>query len=335
MLIAPIFIPHEGCPYRCVFCNQTEITGTHRQADRDRVEKTLHTYLRSQPQGKLPAIREAAFYGGSFTGLSIERQEYLLSLIQPWIDSGEIDSIRVSTHPLFVDAERMDLLKKYRVRTVELGVQSTDPEVLKLSGREYSLEALQSAVGRIRSVGMRLGLQLMLGLPGDTAERFQKSVDDVIGLQPDLVRIYPAVVIKHTPLYEMYLQKKYVPWEMEPTIECLKNAVVRFNQEGIPVARLGLHPDPSFLQNYVAGPHHPALRHLVDSRICLEQMINGMMALEQLPERVVFKVPPRRVSTYTGNKRENIYKLKNLFELDEVRVLAEEGLEAMDLVVVR
>lgn len=334
MLIAPIFIPHEGCPYRCVFCDQKEITGTHRHADRERVEKTLHTYLRSQPKDKLPAIREAAFYGGSFTGLPLERQEYLLSLVQPWIDSGEIHAIRVSTHPLFVDRERMSLLKKYRVKTVELGIQSSDPEVLKLSGRECSLNELHGAVGLIRSKDFRLGLQLMPGLPGDTESTFQKSVDDIIDLRPDLVRLYPAIVIKHTPLHEMFLQNKFIPWGMEQTIEALKTAVIKFNRHGIPVARMGLHPDPSFLQSMVAGPHHPAMRYLVDSRICLEQMISGIRAMKSLPERVVFKVPPRRVSTYTGNKRENIHKIKDLFKLEEVRVQAEEGLEAMKLVAV-
>jgi histone acetyltransferase (RNA polymerase elongator complex component) len=229
MLIAPIFIPHEGCPYRCVFCDQKEITGTHRKADRDRVEETLHTYLRSQPADKLPAIREAAFYGGSFTGLPLERQEYLLSLVQPWIDSGAIQAIRVSTHPLFIDSERMRLLKKYRVKTVELGIQSTDPEVLKLSGRECSLNELFGAVDCIRSEDMCLGLQLMPGLPGDTVNTFQKSVDDVIDLRPDLVRLYPALVIKHTLLHEMYLQNRFAPWGMDQSIDTLLTAVVYFN----------------------------------------------------------------------------------------------------------
>ena len=332
MLIAAIFIPHEGCPYRCVFCNQKDITGTYRQADHERVEQTLHTYLRSRPTDTLPVKREAAFYGGSFTGLRMDRQEYLLSLIQPWIDSGEVQSIRVSTHPLFIDGERLALLKRYRVETVELGIQSTDPDVLRLSGRECSLNDLHTAVDLIRSNGFRLGLQLMPGLPGDNDGIFQRSVDDVIRLQPEFVRLYPTVVIKHTPLYEMYCRNEYAPWGMEQTIESLKTAVLKFNRAGIHVARLGLHPDPAFLQNFVAGPYHPAMRYLVDSRICLEEMISGVDALERLPAKVVFKVPPRRVSTYTGDKRENIYKLKKLFKFEEVSVQAETGLDAIQLV---
>jgi histone acetyltransferase (RNA polymerase elongator complex component) len=327
-LIAAIFIPHEGCPYRCVFCNQKDITGVLGKTDRDRVEQTLKTYLRSG--AALPLHREAAFYGGSFTGLPLPRQESLLSLIQPWIDSGEIHAIRVSTHPLFIDSERLALLKKYKVATVEMGIQSTDANVLKLSGRECPLSAMKNAVELIRANGFRLGLQLMSGLPGDNDLTFQKSVDDVIRWRPQFVRLYPTLVIRHTPLHEMYLDKRFVPWSLEQTIESLKTAVLKFTQAGIPVTRLGLHPEPSLLENFVAGPYHPALRYLVDSRICLDRMIAGIKALAPLPKTVVFSVPSKYISTYTGNKRENIHKLKDLFHLDEVRV--QEGLARAQIV---
>lgn len=332
MMIAPIFIPHEGCPYRCVFCNQKDITGTHNRADSDRVEQTLSTYLRSKPLNSLPEHREVAFYGGSFTGLPLTRQEFLLSLIQPWLDSGEIHAIRISTHPLFIDSERLALLKKYRVNTVEMGIQSTDPNVLKLSGRECSLATIQDAVARIREHGFRMGLQLMPGLPGDDDITFQKSVEDVIQLKPDFVRLYPTVVIQHTPLYQMYLQNRFVPWDLEQTLESLKLAVLKLKRTNIPVTRMGLHPDPSFMENYVAGPYHPAIHYLVDSRVCLDQMIGKMKSMEQLSRSVVFKVPARQISTYIGNKRENIYQLKRLFCLDNVRVQGEEGRERMELV---
>lgn len=328
-LIAAIFIPHEGCPYRCVFCSQKDITGAQGQADRNRVEHTLKTYLNSK--NSLPARREAAFYGGSFTGLPLHRQEYLLSVVQPWIDSGEIHAIRVSTHPLFVDKERMNLLRRYRVETVELGIQSTDANVLNLSGRECSLTAMENAVDLVRANGFQLGLQLMSGLPGDNEFSFQKSVDDVIRWHPDFVRLYPTVVIRHTPLYRMYRENKFIPWSLDQTIESLKTAVLKFNRAGIPVSRLGLHPDPSLLENLVAGPYHPAMRYLVDSRIRLDQMIAVLKGLDFLPKTVVFDVPSRDVSTYTGNRRENIYKLKSLFRLDEVKVRGGEGLEKMKI----
>ena len=165
-MIVPVFIPHLGCPYRCVFCNQTDITGNQAKADEKKLEEALATYLGDVPLDQLPPNREVAFYGGSFTGLPMERQESLLRKVQPWLRQGSVNAIRLSTHPLFIDEDRLALLKKYGVDTIELGIQSTDRNVLELSGRPCTLETVKSAVDLIKKNGFRLGLQLMSGLAG-------------------------------------------------------------------------------------------------------------------------------------------------------------------------
>jgi len=319
-LIVPIFIPHEGCPYRCVFCNQTEISGQDKKADRDKVLKPLKTYLKSRPLEDLPGHREAAFYGGTFTGLPIERQKFFLSILQPWLQEGLIHAIRVSTHSLFIDSERLELLKNNGVKTVELGVQSTDLEVLKLAGRETSIELLSKKANMIRDYNLQLGLQLMPGLPGDTVQKFIKSVDDVVDMRPSFVRLYPALVIRNTALHDIYKKGQYRPWGLENTLEALTIAVKKFSKAKIPVIRIGLHPEPSLLEGYVDGPIHPSMRYLVDCQISLERMVGILNNLEKLPEKILFKVPSRQVSTYTGHKRENISKIKDLFSLEEVTI---------------
>ncbi|MGV7221324.1 MAG: elongator complex protein 3 [Nitrospinales bacterium] len=317
-LIVPIFIPHQGCPYRCVFCNQTEISGQDKREDRDKVLKPLQSYIKSLPLEELPEYREAAFYGGTFTGLPIERQKYLLSLLQPWLQDGMIHAIRVSTHSLFIDLERLELLKVNGVKTVELGVQSTDAEVLKLSGRETSTDLLSNSARMIRENGFKLGLQLMPGLPGDSVTKFIKSVDDVLEMRPDFVRLYPALVIRNTALHDMYNNGDYRPWDLEKTLEALAIAVKKFSRAGVPVIRIGLHPEPSLLEGYVDGPIHPSIRYLVDCKISLEKMIEILNKHENLPNKVLFKVPSKKISTYTGHKKENIIRLKDQFSLDEV-----------------
>ena len=319
-LIVPIFIPHQGCPYRCVFCNQTEISGQDKKADREKVLKPLQTYLKTLPLDELPEYREAAFYGGTFTGLPIERQKFLLSLLHPWIKDELIHAIRVSTHSLFIDSERLELLRENHVKTVELGVQSTDPEVLKLAGRDTPNNLLSKSAAMIRKNNFKLGLQLMPGLPGDTVQKFLKSVDDVIEMRPDFVRLYPALVIRNTALHDMYMKGAYRPWSIEKTIEALVAAVKKFSQAEIPVIRIGLHPEPSLLEGYVDGPIHPSMRYLVDCRISLERMVRILSQQEKLPDKVLFKVPSRQVSTYTGHNKENIIKLKNQFSLHEVSI---------------
>ena len=319
-LIIPIFIPHEGCPYRCVFCNQSSITGVRRKVVEEKVTGTINNYFRNKSTDELPKNRELAFYGGSFTGISQERQENLLSLIQPWIGDGRIQSIRVSTHCLYIDSRRLELLKRFGVRTVELGLQSTDPEVLRLSGRPCSMETVRSAAGLIREFGFQLGLQLMPGLPGDCEITFQKSIDDTIELKPYFVRLYPSLVIRNTQLHDLYLKNEYLPWSLERTVASLVEATRKFKKAKIPVIRMGLHQDPSLMGNLVDGPFHPALKYLVDSRIAYESMVEKINKMETVPRSVMFNVPMRYISIYIGNKRENINRLKALFYLKEVKL---------------
>ena len=331
-MILPVFISHQGCPYRCVFCNQTDITGSQGRADEKKLLETLATYLGDKPLDQLPPNREVAFYGGSFTGLPAERQENLLKQVQPWVQEGLVNAIRLSTHPLFIDEERLALLKKYDVGTIELGIQSTDLNVLELSGRPCPWEVVQSAVDLIRKNGFRLGLQLMPGLPGDTDQTFARSVDDVLYLEPDFVRLYPTLVVRHTQLFEMYQEGKYTPWSLECTVDNLTTAVKKFRAKNIPVIRLGLHPDPSLLKNYVDGPYHPSLRYLVDCRIGLDEMIDDIQGQKIINEQVKFKVPSKRISVYIGHKRENIQKLKTMFRLEDVILQPEKNCDRLQLI---
>ncbi len=331
-LIVPVFVSHEGCPYRCSFCNQTKITGAEKKTDRKMLKETLRTHLDDLDPENLPEKRELAFFGGSFSGIPLERQKYLLSAVQPWILSGEIQSVRVSTHALFIDDVRLSLLKRNHVETIELGIQSTDDDVLKLAGRECPYDVIQSAVDRIHAMKFCLGLQLMPGLPGDNEQKFQKSVENVISLNPDFVRIYPTLVIKNTGLFDMYKQGTYTPWSLERMIEAVKEAVVKFEHAGIKVIRVGLHPDPSLMKNYVAGPFHPSFRYLVDSRIMRDRMIKMIRALKKIPLSVTFRVPARKVSLYIGHKKENLAVIKSVFDLSSINLQQDAEKDHLELV---
>ena len=292
----------------------------------------LRTHLEDLDRGNLPSRRELAFFGGSFTGIPLERQKYLLSAVQPWVLSGEIQSIRVSTHALFIDDMKLSLLRKNHVETVELGIQSTDEEVLKLAGRECSFDVIQSAIDKIHAMRFRLGLQLMPGLPGDSEQKFQKSVDNVISLKPSFVRIYPTLVIKNTSIFDMYQQGNYTPWNLERMIEAVKEAVVKFEQAGIKVIRVGLHPDPSLMENFVDGPFHPSFRYLVDSCIARERMITMISKLKEIPLAITFRVPAKKVSLYVGHKKENISIIKNMFGLDSIKLQQDASRKNLELV---
>ena len=332
-LIIPVFIPHKGCPYRCVFCSQTDITGVQYKADKEYVFDVLKTYLGSNLDlDHASGICEVAFYGGSFTGLPKRRQELLLSTIKPLLDVGRINSIRVSTHPLFIDSDRLDLIRTFNVKTVELGVQSTNKEVLDASGRPCPKEDLLRSICLIKERNFVLGLQLMLGLPGDSEARFMRSVRDVIIMKPNFVRLYPTLVLRHTKLYSMYKRGTYLPWSLDRTLEALKKAVRLFNEFSIPVIRVGVHPDPSLRENFVAGPFHPSLRYLVDCLLCKDLMVNQIRSLAYIPQKITFRVPRKMLSVYIGYRRENLRYIKDLFGFKEVSFKGEELCKDLEMV---
>ena len=234
----PIFVPHRGCPFDCVFCNQKRITGTQKEVTADDVHNIIGEYLKTLPS-KNRRI-EAAFFGGSFTGIPINEQSELLAAANEYLKKGDIDGIRLSTRPDYIDKEILDNLLKYGVTTIELGVQSMDDSVLKSSNRGHTREDVINAVKLIKEYPFTLGLQMMTGLPGDTDEKSLYTADEIIKLKPDIVRIYPTLTIKDTFLEKMYLTGKYKPQSVDEAVNLAKQLLLKFEKNNITVIRVGL-----------------------------------------------------------------------------------------------
>ncbi|HCX90532.1 MAG: radical SAM protein [Deltaproteobacteria bacterium CG12_big_fil_rev_8_21_14_0_65_43_10] len=323
--IIPIFAPHLGCPHQCIFCNQRSISGVSNPTTTPNLlEKTVKLYLKTW--GKKEDFKtQIAFYGGSFTGLDLKIQESLLSKAHDFINRGEVSSIRISTRPDYIDSEIVCLLKDYGVDTIELGVQSMADRVLMLSRRGHTSSDVEMAVETIKGYDLELGLQIMPGLPGDTPDLIVNTVDRIIKMRPDFVRIYPTLVIKDTPLEELYLRGNFLPMTLYEAVNICKKALLRFKIADIPVIRLGLQSTPELERQgtIIAGPYHPSFRHLVESAIFLEM---GERLIEKSPlydERLTFRVTPEDYSYFCGQKNGNIAKLKERYKKKDIKVIRE------------
>ena len=268
-LIVPVFIPNQGCPHRCIFCEQERITsqvGT--SVDGKYVETILERSIHSRNFNRQPHA-EVAFFGGTFTRLSKARIRELLEAVNPYIQKGFFDSIRVSTRPDALDDERLNLMKNYGVLTVELGAQSMDNNVLSLSRRGHTAEDTVHAVKILRQKEFKVGIQLMPGLPGDSEKIFYSTITKIIKIHPDMVRLYPALVIQGTELALWYSKGRYRPMSLESAVDVCIQSCLRLEAEGIPVIRIGLMSSPSLLEKgqIVAGPWHPSFGFLVRSGI--------------------------------------------------------------------
>ena len=322
--VVPFFISHLGCPHRCVFCDQEKIAGAKGVLpDAQQMQAKVARYRESSPGREL----EAAFYGGTFTALPRGDQQYLLGAMQPLLDSGCLSSLRLSTRPDAVDPDTARFLKSMGVATVELGVQSMDEEVLRLSGRGHGAADTERALRVLQDAGLSAGVQLMPGLPGDTVERSLASLDRVLSLAPSFLRIYPTLVIAGTGLADLYRAGSYLPQSLDQAVSLGKRMLLAALRADVPVIRLGLQPTAELAAPGVllAGPYHPAFGQLVQAELFYDLM-SALVA--DLPEgsRVAFFVAPGRVSDLIGQKRRNLARLAERFAVTVTAVREDAAL---------
>lgn len=281
--IIPIFIPHKGCPNDCVFCNQKTITAHQQPVTGEDVAQTIETWL-STLEGRAETI-EVAFFGGSFTGIPLVEQSAYLSIAKRYKDAGRIHRIHLSTRPDYINEEILNNLKNYDTDIIELGVQSFDDEVLRLSGRGHDSACVYESSRMIQDYGFTLGIQLMIGLPGDTLEKDLYSAAETVNIGPSIARLYPTVVIAGTALYDQYRGGTYKPLGQEEAVFRTKEMYRLLTAAGINIIRVGLKSSDILEGGTAAGTFHPAFRQLVEGDIAREQ-IEGQLEeqLKRLPE---------------------------------------------------
>ena len=318
--IIPVFVPHLGCPNDCIFCNQKSISGQQKMITKEDIIKTIEFYLENIRDKE--AKKEVAFFGGSFTGIDVEKQEEFLETAYEYIKKGKVDSIRISTRPDYIDKTVLKRLKKYKVETIELGVQSANDFILKRSNRGHTFEDVKKASKLIRWYGFKLGHQMMVGLPESTRIDEINTAKQLIKLKPKMVRIYPVLVIKNTRLEKECLEGKYTPLTVVQAVETSKELVKLFNKKGIEVIRIGLQntdeiSDPQNEKSeVVAGPYHPAFRQLVESGLWYDIILEKIKQLNVKVKKVEVTVNPQDANNVIGHKKENVEKLKEMYNLD-------------------
>ena len=318
--IIPIFVPHLGCPNDCIFCNQKSISGQKKSMTKEEAKNIIDNYLASI--NKEDAEIEIAFFGGSFTAIEKEKQEELLKVAYEYVKEGKVESIRISTRPDCIDKETLKRLKKYKVKTIELGVQSANDYILKRANRGHTFKDVKKASKLIRWYGFKLGHQMMVGLPESTRIDEVNTAKQLIKLKPNMVRIYPVLVVKNTKLEKEYEEGKYQPLSVVQAVEICKEIVRLFADKKIDIIRVGLQnteeiSDPKNKQSeVVSGPYHPAFRQLVESAMWYDAIVGKIKKLNVKVKEVEVTVNPIDANNVIGHKKENVLKLKETYDVD-------------------
>ncbi len=289
--------------------------------------------LRSAPG----TLHELAFYGGSFTALPSALQMQYLELAQSFRKQGRIQNLRLSTRPDAIDTEHLKTLKAFGVSRIELGAQSFDDRVLSMSKRGHSVRDIEMASARILEADIDLGLQLMVGLPGDSSMTDLKGVSEAFRLKATTLRIYPTLILKGTPLEKMHLEGHYVPLTLEAAVQRVAHmmeAVDALNAANpgppLQLIRVGLQENEMLRGSgeVLDGPHHPAFRTLVDSfrfKMLLDQ---DEARFKWRGEILEVRVHSRALGCFAGHKRSNLMHLKNCYGVIDCKLIRDDEVPA-------
>ncbi len=319
----PIFIPHLGCPHKCVFCDQHSISGC-RRVDVSSVSSQIDSALQTIPEG---TEVEIAYFGGSFTGIDRELMQQLLKIAASYVASGAVQSIRVSTRPDMIDGKILEILKKHHVKTVELGLQSMDDRVLEASFRGHTAKQAEDACRAVKQAGFSLVGQMMVGLPCSDLQSELATAEQICKLGADACRIYPTVVFAGTPLATMTEKGRYQPLTTEDAVKRSAEVLRIFLSNGIPCLRIGLCASEELVseETAIAGAKHPALGELVWNEICYQNLYTLLENNELLGEDVVLTVAKNEISKTVGQKRCNLKRLQqesgtNIIKIHEAEI---------------
>ncbi len=331
--IVPIFIPQQGCRHQCVFCNQSAITGQPvNWPSIENLRNGAKKYLGYNKHNK-PSVM--AYYGGNFLGLSKEKINHLLNLADEFIRNGDIRSIRFSTRPDTISESGLKQLENFSVREIELGVQSMDDKVLNICRRGHCASDTKNAVTLLKKNRYKVGLQLMIGLPGQNAESAFITAEQIAELSPDFVRIYPTIVLNQSPLAQWYQNGKYRPLLLKEAIFQAKKIYLLFKKSGIPVIRMGLQSSQDLDDKKIvlAGPYHPAFGHLVFSEIFMDRICDFCLKNSPVNKKVEIIANPKCISRIRGMNNENIRDLKTRFKFDQINIIPDSALSSQGLLI--
>jgi histone acetyltransferase (RNA polymerase elongator complex component) len=317
--IIPFFMTHQGCPHQCLYCDQ-RISGGGREESvtAESVKSGLISGLSStrlRPGMKV----EAAFYGGTFTAIRKKRQQALLDAVQPFMNSGLVHGIRLSTRPDALSETQIEFLKQMGVTTVEIGAQSMDDRVLAVSRRGHTAGDSIVAARRVKEAGLNLGLQLLLGLPGEDEASRKATLEKVLEVSPHEVRLYPLLVFKNTPLADWYFRGEYSPLTITEAVKACAAMFKALTRAGITVTRIGLQGSTELTNGFMTGPFHPALGHLVKAEVFYQAMARAIKNYPPESREPVVTVSSRDISQAQGHGRSNLTRLSK--ELGHLNVI--------------
>jgi len=299
-MVIPVFFPHAGCTVRCIYCQQGYITGIDEKSVRERIDRALG--------GRVEPC-EVGLFGGNIFGVKSADLERLFSFFAAY--RGILRGFRLSTKPVPLRDDTIDILKRNGVRLIELGIPTFNDVILAALNRAHTAKDLFRAFDRLEGEGFRLALQLMVGLPGETMGDIEEAVENMVRLRPEYIRIYPLVILRNTPLYRLYEIGEFTPIAFDEALERAALIYRKAREEGIDVVNVGLTDNEMVREMVAGGSYHPAFGNLVQSRI-FRDALGAVLGKIKGPREVTVVLHRNDIPLLVGYRRENLTHFASL-----------------------
>jgi len=191
--VAPV-LSSRGCPFKCIFCYRGPAAGkTFRARSPEKIIEEIE-YLHREY-----GIGNVLFVDDIFT-INQNRAERICDLI---IERGPGISWRCQTRADCLNIELLRKMKKANCIDISMGVESGNEKILEATGKRITKEKLRDAFRMIREIGISTSASFIIGLPGDTKETVQETINFAKELNPNYAIFYAAMPYPGTELAQM------------------------------------------------------------------------------------------------------------------------------------
>ncbi|MBN2478426.1 tRNA uridine(34) 5-carboxymethylaminomethyl modification radical SAM/GNAT enzyme Elp3 [Candidatus Micrarchaeota archaeon] len=250
--VAVMIRPDDSCLWKCIYCPFTgkaakSYTGEEPAALRARNEgfdpsRQVLSRLRQFRESGHPTDKcEVIVMGGTFLRTPEKYQRNFIKKIYDSMNGKtsrnladakklnekskhRIVGLTIETRPDVCSEKDINKMLEYGATRVEIGVQHPDNRIYRIINRGHTVEDVVSATRSLRNAGLKIVYHLMPGLPGSDIKKDKKMIEKIFcdeRFKPDMLKIYPTLVLPGTALYRMMQERKYKPLETSKAVEII------------------------------------------------------------------------------------------------------------------
>ena len=198
----------------CTFCNNTSFSPNSRQPAEIKQQIDAGKFIIRKRTGARKYIAYFQAYTNTYAETELLKQQYNKALAEP-----DIIGLAVGTRPDCVADSVLDLLADYQNRGyevwLELGLQSSFDKTLDRVNRGHDFEAYRLTLRRARQRGLQVCTHLIIGLPGEDEQHYKTTLDRVLDLGVDGLKLHPLHVVKGTQLANEWRRGEYQPLKLD------------------------------------------------------------------------------------------------------------------------